>query len=176
MSVDLFDDCGRLLPEQIEFGRRFVLPTLHALPERVRKLQCRTRAASQARGLYSVVELLYQSFRQQDQLFLHGLDDLMEGHGVLPVGQEIADLAQRSSLDEIESVDAALPGRQGLDGPRQVAATERLPIHIDGMAARRFDDERVAAEAKGVLRRVIRYHLGAKPLNTRRILQDLKQL
>jgi DNA repair protein RecO (recombination protein O) len=44
------------------------------------------------------------------------------------------------------------------------------------MAARRFDDERVASEAKGVLRRVIRYHLGGKPLNTRRILQDLKQL
>src|SRR5512141_2483082 len=32
------------------------------------------------------------------------------------------------------------------------------------MAAREFDDERVAAEAKGLLRRVIRYHLGAKPL------------
>jgi DNA repair protein RecO (recombination protein O) len=44
------------------------------------------------------------------------------------------------------------------------------------MAIRNFDDERVAAEAKAVLRRVIRYHLGAKPLNTRRILQDLKQL
>jgi len=44
------------------------------------------------------------------------------------------------------------------------------------MAARRFDDERVAAEAKGLRRRVIRYHLGGKPLNTRRILQDLKQL
>ena len=44
------------------------------------------------------------------------------------------------------------------------------------MAARRFDDEGVAAEAKGLLRRVIRYHLGGKPLNTRRILQDLKQL
>jgi DNA repair protein RecO (recombination protein O) len=44
------------------------------------------------------------------------------------------------------------------------------------MAIRNFDDERVATEAKAVLRRVIRYHLGAKPLNTRRILQDLKQL
>ena len=44
------------------------------------------------------------------------------------------------------------------------------------MAQRRFDDERVAAEAKSVLRRVIRYHLGGKPLNTRRILQDLRQL
>jgi DNA repair protein RecO (recombination protein O) len=44
------------------------------------------------------------------------------------------------------------------------------------MAARRFDDERLAAEAKVLLRRVIRYHLGGKPLNTRRILQDLRQL
>ncbi|MGZ8274236.1 MAG: DNA repair protein RecO [Burkholderiaceae bacterium] len=44
------------------------------------------------------------------------------------------------------------------------------------MATRRFDDERVAAEAKALLRRVIRYHLGGKPLNTRRILQDLRQL
>jgi DNA repair protein RecO (recombination protein O) len=44
------------------------------------------------------------------------------------------------------------------------------------MAARRFDDERVAAEAKALLRRVIRYHLGGKPLNTRRILQDPRQL
>lgn len=44
------------------------------------------------------------------------------------------------------------------------------------MAERRFEDDRVAAEAKGLLRRVIRYHLGGKPLNTRRIFQDLKQL
>ena len=35
---------------------------------------------------------------------------------------------------------------------------------------------RTKAEAKGGLRRVIRYHRGGKPLNTRRILQDLKQL
>ena len=44
------------------------------------------------------------------------------------------------------------------------------------MATRTFDDERNAAEAKALLRRLIRYHLGGKPLNTRRILQDLKQL
>lgn len=44
------------------------------------------------------------------------------------------------------------------------------------MAARAFDDEQVASEAKALLRRVIRYHLGGKPLNTRRIFQDLKQL
>ncbi len=44
------------------------------------------------------------------------------------------------------------------------------------MATRAFDDDKVAAEAKGFLRRVIGYHLDGKPLNTRRILQDLKQL
>jgi DNA repair protein RecO (recombination protein O) len=44
------------------------------------------------------------------------------------------------------------------------------------MAAGRFEDERVASEAKVLLRRVIRYHLGGKPLNTRRILQDLREL
>jgi DNA repair protein RecO (recombination protein O) len=44
------------------------------------------------------------------------------------------------------------------------------------MALRDFTDERGAAEAKTLLRRLIRYHLGGKPLNTRRILQDLKQL
>jgi DNA repair protein RecO (recombination protein O) len=44
------------------------------------------------------------------------------------------------------------------------------------MAQRDFGDARAAAEAKSLLRRIIRYHLGGKPLNTRRILQDLKQL
>jgi DNA repair protein RecO (recombination protein O) len=33
-----------------------------------------------------------------------------------------------------------------------------------------------AAESKGLLRFLIRYHLGGRPLNTRRILQDLKRL
>jgi DNA repair protein RecO (recombination protein O) len=44
------------------------------------------------------------------------------------------------------------------------------------MAARDFSDPRVAAESKALLRQVIRYHLDGKPLNTRRILQDLKKL
>lgn len=44
------------------------------------------------------------------------------------------------------------------------------------MAAREFDHPQVASESKVLLRQVIRYHLDGKPLNTRRILQDLKQL
>lgn len=44
------------------------------------------------------------------------------------------------------------------------------------MAARDFDDPRVAAESKTWLRQVISYHLDGKPLNTRRILQDLRRL
>ncbi|MEP6608800.1 MAG: DNA repair protein RecO [Burkholderiaceae bacterium] len=44
------------------------------------------------------------------------------------------------------------------------------------MAAREFAHPQVAAESKVLLRQVIRFHLDGKPLNTRRILQDLKQL
>jgi DNA repair protein RecO (recombination protein O) len=44
------------------------------------------------------------------------------------------------------------------------------------MAARNFEHPQVVAESKTLLRQVIRYHLDGKPLNTRRILQDLKQL
>ncbi len=44
------------------------------------------------------------------------------------------------------------------------------------MAARDFEHPRVVSESKVLLRQVIRYHLDGKPLNTRRILQDLKQL
>ena len=44
------------------------------------------------------------------------------------------------------------------------------------MAARNFEHPQVAAESKTLLRQVIRHHLDGKPLNTRRILQDLKRL
>jgi len=44
------------------------------------------------------------------------------------------------------------------------------------LARHDFDDPVVAAESRAMLRRLIRYHLDDKPLNTRRILQDLKNL
>jgi DNA repair protein RecO (recombination protein O) len=56
------------------------------------------------------------------------------------------------------------------DSPVISAATVRA------LAARDFRDAQAAAQAKGVLRSLIRYHLGERPLNTRRILQDLKSL
>lgn len=44
------------------------------------------------------------------------------------------------------------------------------------MAAGDFASAPVAAEARSMLRQIIRYHLDGRPLNTRRILQDLKEL
>jgi DNA repair protein RecO (recombination protein O) len=44
------------------------------------------------------------------------------------------------------------------------------------IARRDFSRAAVAAESKIVLRHLIRYHLNGQPLNTRRILQDLRQL
>ena len=89
-----------------------------------------------------------------------------EGHPVL------IDFASSAEYDVRDGNCRVRPLERGdADDGSQVSGRTLL-----AMAARRFDDERVAAEAKGVLRRVIRYHLGGKPLNTRRILQDLKQL
>jgi len=44
------------------------------------------------------------------------------------------------------------------------------------MAGGEFAEARVATEARAMLRLIIRYHLDGRPLNTRRILQDLKEL
>jgi DNA repair protein RecO (recombination protein O) len=44
------------------------------------------------------------------------------------------------------------------------------------MAAGDFAAMPAAAEARAMLRTIIRYHLDGRPLNTRRILQDLKEL
>jgi DNA repair protein RecO (recombination protein O) len=44
------------------------------------------------------------------------------------------------------------------------------------MAAGDFAPAAVASEARSMLRLIIRYHLDGRPLNTRRILRDLKEL
>jgi DNA repair protein RecO (recombination protein O) len=44
------------------------------------------------------------------------------------------------------------------------------------MARSDFSSPGVATHAKLVLRHLIRYHLNGQPLNTRRILHDLRQL
>lgn len=47
---------------------------------------------------------------------------------------------------------------------------------ILSLARRDFTQPQVAADAKTVLRHLIRYHLNGQPLNTRRIFQDLRRL
>jgi DNA repair protein RecO (recombination protein O) len=62
---------------------------------------------------------------------------------------------------------------------RVEATADELCIHgatALAMARGEFELPRVAHESKAVLRQLIRYHLEGRPLNTRRILQDLKEL
>lgn len=69
----------------------------------------------------------------------------------------------------------------GGHGARRVERDEKDVAAFSGrtllaMATRDFADPQVAAESKVLLRQVIRYHLDGRPLNTRRILRDLKEL
>lgn len=61
------------------------------------------------------------------------------------------------------------------------AGREAEAVSVSGatalaMAAGDFAQPGVAAEARAMLRLIIRYHLDGRPLNTRRILQDLREL
>ncbi|HTN49434.1 MAG TPA: DNA repair protein RecO [Burkholderiaceae bacterium] len=67
--------------------------------------------------------------------------------------------AQRLAADEGDPVESAVSGETLL-----------------AMSRGDFSNARVAAEAKRMLRQLIRYHLDGKPLNTRRILLDLHEL
>ena len=53
-------------------------------------------------------------------------------------------------------------------------SSERTTLRA--MAARDFRRGQAAAQSKSLLRQLIRYHLNGQPLNTRRILQDLRAL
>jgi DNA repair protein RecO (recombination protein O) len=73
--------------------------------------------------------------------------------------------------------------RYRVDPQQGLLAIERndASISVSGatalaMAAGEFTAPDVAAEARAMLRLIIRYHLDGRPLNTRRILQDLKEL
>jgi DNA repair protein RecO (recombination protein O) len=118
-------------------------------------------------------------------------------HGLARDGSHQADL-RGFELDLLQDIGYAVPLDRCIDGEpitddarysfdpghgaRRIDDTEgsELPV-VQGatllaMAQRDFGDAALAAEAKGVLRQLIRYHLGGKPLNTRRILQDLKSI
>ncbi|MGE5665951.1 MAG: DNA repair protein RecO [Betaproteobacteria bacterium] len=114
---------------------------------------------------------------------LRGLAQDEERHDALLRCFELELLAQIGyglALDEAEAghdwvlraghLQPLLRGVDAGDAPVVSAATVRA------LAARDFRDAQAATQAKGVLRSLIRYHLGERPLNTRRILQDLKSL
>lgn len=70
----------------------------------------------------------------------------------------------------IESARGLVRADDGGDDLTIRGATALAMAHGD------FADPRVAGESKAALRRLIRYHLDGRPLNTRRILQDLREL
>lgn len=119
------------------------------------------------------------------------------GLRALAGGQERLDLVLREfelellretghlpALDVCADGEAVVPAaRYRVDPQRGLVAADRRDegISVAGatalaMAARDFARPGVAAEARAMLRLIIRYHLDGRPLNTRRILQDLKEL
>ncbi len=88
------------------------------------------------------------------------------------------------ALDHCEDGAPIEPGaRYRIESTRGLVRADgggdELTIHgatALAMARGDFADARVAGESKAALRQLIRYHLDGRPLNTRRILQDLKEL
>ena len=113
------------------------------------------------------------------QAALRGFElDLLRETGYAPAfdrcsdGEPI-DAAARYRIDGqrgVTRVAATDPHDRASDEPQVSGAT------VLALANRDFSDPNAASEAKVVLRHLIRYHLNGKPLNTRRILQDLRAL
>ena len=88
------------------------------------------------------------------------------------------------ALDVCADGEAVAPqARYRVDPQRGLVRAERdgEPVSVSGatalaMAAGEFGAAPLAAEARAMMRTIIRYHLDGRPLNTRRILQDLKEL
>jgi DNA repair protein RecO (recombination protein O) len=136
------------------------------------RLLARGDAHERLFGSYvALLQALGEHVRQDAALRSFELDLLAEIGYELPLG----------ACSEGEPIDAA--ARYAFSGGH---AARRLLCDDDGpsvsggtllaMTARDFSDPQVVAESRTLLRQVIRYHLDGRPLNTRRILQDLKQL
>ncbi len=98
--------------------------------------------------------------------------DLLRETGHLPPLDHCADgepIAARVwyRVDQQRGLVQAQGGADGLCVPG---------ASVLALARRDFSDPRAAADARSLLRQMIRYHLDGRPLNTRRIFQDLKQL
>lgn len=136
------------------------------------------RGDAHARTFGSYVELLQalaRDARHDTALRIFELDLLQDIGYAIPLDR----CTEGGAIDA--SAQYAFSGGQGA---RKIEANVARDVDIAticgrtliAMAARDFNDPQVASESKTLLRQVIRYHLDGKPLNTRRILQDLKQL
>ncbi len=104
--------------------------------------------------------------------------DLLRETGYAPAFDRCSD-GEAIDPDALYWIDGQRGVRRVAAGVAYDAARDELQISgrtVLALARREFADARAAAEAKVVLRQLIRYHLNGKPLNTRRILQDLKEL
>jgi DNA repair protein RecO (recombination protein O) len=95
--------------------------------------------------------------------------------------REIGYLPALDVCAEGRAVEPAV--RYRVDPQRGLVRAERddEPLTVAGatalaMAAGEFALPAVAGEARAMLRAILRYHLDGRPLNTRRILQDLREL
>ncbi|GAB4463765.1 MAG: DNA repair protein RecO [Burkholderiaceae bacterium] len=104
--------------------------------------------------------------------------DLLRETGYAPAFDRCSDgapidAAARYWIDGQHGVRRVAPGAGYGHAPDDLQISGATVL---ALARRDFSDPRAASEAKVVLRQLIRYHLNGKPLNTRRILQDLRQL
>ncbi len=91
--------------------------------------------------------------------YLPALDVCADGKAIDPAARYRVDPQQGLVRNEREGGGPSVAGSTAL-----------------AMAAGEFGAPGVAAEARAMLRLIIRYHLEGRPLNTRRIMQDLKEL
>jgi DNA repair protein RecO (recombination protein O) len=91
--------------------------------------------------------------------YLPALDVSADGRAVAPQARYRVDPQRGLVIAERDSEAISVAGATAL-----------------AMAAGDFAQPGVAAEARPMLRLIIRYHLDGRPLNTRRILQDLREL
>jgi DNA repair protein RecO (recombination protein O) len=128
-------------------------------------------------------ENLYRCYAQA----LHGMAAGQQPHDAVLRQFELDLLRELGWLPSLEHcadgapIDAAAAYRfdpvRGLERVQGVADPLCLQgTTVQAMRARAFTTPQAAAESKGVLRQMIRYHLNGKPLNTRRIFEDLKTL
>jgi DNA repair protein RecO (recombination protein O) len=142
------------------------------LNELLVRLMIRGDAHEQLFGAYvGALRALAQQGAQQ-QACLRGFEiDLLREIGYLPPLDHTAD-GQPVEAARWYHVD----GQRGWVAAAVPDALSVQGATLQAMAARDFRQPQAAAQSKSLLRQLIRYHLNGQPLNTRRILQDLRAL